>query len=223
MIARPDRPIRSVVFDFGGVLLRWNPEHILRQLYAEERDRRALRSAVFAHPDWIEFDRGTLTETGAAERFAARTGRPVEEMKNLLAYVRSSLTPIEESFAIVNSLAARGFPLYALSNMPASTFEHLQVRYDCWRAFQGIVISGQIGMVKPDSEIFRYICGRYGLDPAETLFIDDHPANIESGARFGFRTLQFSNPQQCAAELDAVLGDAHAAPGQRLTPHGAPG
>ena len=223
MIDRPDRRIRSVIFDFGGVLLRWSPEHILRQLYAEECDRQAIRTAAFAHPDWIEFDRGTLTETGAAQRFAARTGRPVEEMKILLEFVRHSLTPIEESFAIVNSLAARGLPLYALSNMPALTFEYLQLRYDCWHAFQGIVISGRIGMVKPDSEIFRHICRRYGLDPAETLFIDDHPANIESGARFGFRTLHFSSPRQCAAELDAVLADRHEAPAHGATPKDAPG
>lgn len=215
-----DKPPRSVIFDFGGVLLDWNPERILRERYPHEADRQAVRRAVFEHPDWIEFDRGTLSEAGAAERFAAHTGRPLEEMTQLLEHVRRSLTPIEESFAIVNALADRGVPLYGLSNMPASTFEYLSTHHDRWRVFAGIVISGRIGMVKPDHEIFAHICREYDLVPAETLFIDDHPANIESAGRFGLRALRFLSPRQCATELDAAL-DHGQAPGG--TPKGASG
>ena len=198
--------IRSVIFDFGGVLLRWRPEEIVRDFYADPRLREALTGAVFRHPDWVAMDRGTLREDRAAERFAQRMDRPVEEMKQLLARVRDSLTPIDESFAIVKSLAAKGIPVYALSNMPASTFAHLRGRYDCWDVFRGIVISGEIGMIKPEADIFDYIARRYAIVPSQTVFVDDHLPNVESGARLGFRTIHFSNPQQCAAALNSLLG-----------------
>lgn len=199
--------IDSVIFDFGGVLLRWRPEEIIREFYADELLRDALRSAVFQHPDWIEMDRGTLSEVVAAERFAARMGRPPEEIRKLLEHVRNSLTPIDESFAIANTLAGRGIRLYALSNMPASTFAYLRNRYGCWDVFKGIVISGEVGMIKPEPGIFNYIARRYGLVAARTVFVDDQLPNIESGSRLGFRTIQFSNPQQCAGAIDALLGE----------------
>lgn len=198
--------IRSVIFDFGGVLLRWRPEEITRDFYSDHGLRDALKHAVFQHPDWIDMDRGTLSEDLAAERFAARMGRPPEEMRQLLERVRDSLTPIGESFAIVKSLAMQGIPLYALSNMPASTFSYLRDRYDCWGVFEGIVISGEIGMIKPEPDIFDYIARRYDLVPSETIFVDDHLSNVESGARLGFRTIHFSTPQQCAAEFHSLLG-----------------
>jgi len=203
----PQISIDTVIFDFGGVLLRWKPEEIIREFYADEVLRDALRSAVFQHPDWIEMDRGTLSETVAAQRFAARMGRPPEEIRKLLEHVRNSLTPIDESFAIANTLARRGIRLYALSNMPASTFAYLRNRYDCWDVFKGIVISGEVGMIKPEPGIFNYITRHYGLVAARTVFVDDHLPNIESGSRLGFRTIQFSNPQQCAAAIDALLGE----------------
>lgn len=202
----PHGSIRNVIFDFGGVLVRWRPEEIIRNFYSDEVLRDAVKSAVFQHRDWIEMDRGTLSEADASERFAVRMGRPRDEMHELLEHVRNSLIPIEESFAIVNVLARRGVPMYALSNMPASTYAHLRTRYDCFDVFQGFVISGEIGMIKPEPLIFEYTSRRYGLVPAETVFIDDHLPNIESGAKAGFRTIHFSNPQQCAAELESLLG-----------------
>jgi len=203
----PQNSIDSVIFDFGGVLLRWRPEQIIREFYTDEVLRAALRSAVFQHPDWSEMDRGTLSEAVAVERFAARMGRPPEEIRALFEHARNSLTPIDDSFAIANTLARRGIRLFALSNMPAATFAYLRNRYDCWDVFEGIVISGEVGMIKPEPHIFHHITRRYELVPARTVFVDDHLPNIESGSRLGFRTIHFSTPQQCAAELDALLGE----------------
>jgi putative hydrolase of the HAD superfamily len=200
-------PVRSVIFDFGGVLFRWRPEEIIQGFYPDEARRSLLRETVFQHPDWIELDRGTLSDAAAVERFSARMGRPAEEMRALLQHVKDSLTPMDESFAIVRDLAGRGIPLYALSNMSASMFAHLRERYSVWDHFGGIVISGEINLVKPDPRIFDYIARRYGLVPSETLFIDDHPPNIEAARRQGFRTIQFSDARQCHGELSEYLGD----------------
>jgi putative hydrolase of the HAD superfamily len=197
-------PIKNVIFDFGGVLVRWNPQEIIAGFYPDEPSRELLRRMVFQHPDWLEMDRGTLHEEQALERFAARMGRPLEEMQALLQRVKESLTPITESFAIVQDLDRRGFGVYGLSNISVAIFSYLRDRYDLWRPFKGIVLSGEVKMVKPDARIFEYLCDTHGLVPSETVFIDDHPPNIEAAGRLGFQTILFSEPQQCAAELEVI-------------------
>jgi putative hydrolase of the HAD superfamily len=198
-------PARNVVFDFGGVLVRWQPEAIIAGLYADEPSRAQVREAVFRHPDWIDIDRGTLSENTAIERFATRMGRPVAEMRALMQHMKDSLTPLPGSIALLEELARRGVPLYGLSNMSAPIFALLKSRHEHWDRFRGIVVSGEIGLVKPDPEIFHHLAKRYDLIPAETVFIDDHLPNIESARRLGFRTIHFADPQQCRSELDRHL------------------
>ena len=198
-------PVRNVVFDFGGVLVRWQPEAIVAELYADEPLRARVRDAVFRHPDWIDIDRGTLSESAAIERFAARMDCPAAEMRALMQHVKNSLTPLPDSIALLEELAERGVPLYGLSNMSAPIFALLKSRHEHWDQFRGIVVSGEIGLVKPDPEIFHHLAKRYGLIPAETVFIDDHLPNIESARRLGFRTIHFADAEQCRGELDEHL------------------
>ena len=198
-------PARNVVFDFGGVLVRWQPEAIIAGFYADEPLRARVRDAVFRHPDWIDLDRGTLSDSVAIERFAARMGRPAAEMHALMQYVKDSLTPLPDSIALLDELAERGVPLYGLSNMSAPMFALLRSRHGHWDRFRGIVVSGEIGMVKPDPEIFHHLAQRYDLIPAETVFIDDHLPNIESARRLGFRTIHFADADQCRVELETHL------------------
>lgn len=198
--------MRNVIFDFGGVIVRWKPLDVIARLYADEAHRSAVWQLVFQHPDWIDMDRGTLDEQAAARRFAERTGRPLPEMLELLRHVKESLTPIPESVAMLRDLEARGVPLYGLSNMPATTFAYLRGRYDHWQVFKGIVISGEIRLIKPDPQIFEYAARTHGLTPSESLFIDDSPANIATAKQLGFRTILFQDPAQCAQEVEATLG-----------------
>ena len=198
-------PVRNVVFDFGGVLVRWQPEAIIAGFYADEPLRTLVRDAVFRHPDWIDIDRGTLSESAAIERFAARMGRPVAEMRALMQHIKDSLTPLPDSIALLDELAQRGVPLYGLSNMSAPIFALLKSRHEHWDRFRGIVISGEIGLVKPEPEIFHHLAQRYDLVPAETVFIDDHLPNIECARRLGFRTIHFADAQRCRRELDTHL------------------
>jgi putative hydrolase of the HAD superfamily len=200
------KAVRNVVFDFGGVLVRWRPLEIIESFYADEPLRRRVKELVFDHPDWVEMDRGTLSDALAAERFAARLGRPEAELHSLLEYVKGSLTPLPDTVAVIERLKSRGVPLYGLSNMASATFAYLKERYSVWDNFLGIVISAEVKMVKPDPRIFEHLCTRYGLDPAETLFVDDHLPNVESAHRQGFHTIHFSDPRRSLVEIESRLG-----------------
>jgi putative hydrolase of the HAD superfamily len=198
-------PVRNVVFDFGGVLVRWQPEAFIAGFYGDESLRARARDAVIGHPDWIDLDRGTLSESAAIERFAGRMDRPAAEMRALMQHIKDSLTPLPDSIALLDELAQRGVPLYGLSNMSAPIFALLKSRHDHWDRFRGIVVSGEIGMVKPDAEIFHHLAERYDLLPAETVFIDDNLPNIESARRLGFHTIHFVDAKQCRRELATHL------------------
>lgn len=182
----------------------WKPVEIAEGFYPDVALRERLGRSVFKHPDWIDLDRGALTEEEAVERFAARMERPADEMRALLGIVRGSLIPLEESFSIARRLAEDGYQLYGLSNISVPMFAYLQERYDHWRIFRGIVISGEIGLAKPDRAIFEHLCRRFNLDPSEPIFIDDHPPNIDAAAAFGFHAILFESPAQCARDLEGL-------------------
>jgi putative hydrolase of the HAD superfamily len=198
--------MRNVIFDLGGVVLEWNPDAILEGYYTDPQERAAMKTALFKHPDWLQMDRGTLTESEALARLQQRTGRPVAELSGLFDAVRGSLRPKADTLALLKSLARRDVPLYCLSNMPASTFAYLREQHAFWNVFKGIVISGEIKMAKPEREIFEYLLRRYALAAADTVFVDDHAPNIEAAQKVGLHTVWFRDAAQCALELEQLLG-----------------
>jgi HAD superfamily hydrolase (TIGR01509 family) len=127
-------------------------------------------------------------------------------MSNLLQSVKDSLQPIKETHEILQELSQHKVPLYCLSNMPATTADYLRARYTFFRMFHGIVISGEINLVKPDKAIFEHLTERFGLNPEKTVFIDDSLANVESAASLGFKTHHFTNPARCRHALRSEFG-----------------
>jgi putative hydrolase of the HAD superfamily len=200
--------VHAIIFDLGGVVLRWNPDAIVTGFYADELSRATAKREIFQHTDWLELDRGVLTESEATRRFHERTGHALAEISALMQAVRDSLQPIPETLQILKDLSGRGIPLYCLSNMAASTADYLRRHHTFWSFFRGVVISGEVKLMKPDPEIFEHIARRYGLTPHDTLFIDDHLPNIKGAARLGFKTLLFENPHQCRSALRSFLTPA---------------
>ena len=122
----PGASVSAIVFDLGGVVLDWNPDRVLSRLYADAGIRATLKREVFQHPDWLDLDRGTLTDEEAVRRFSQRTGRSVDEMTSLMSAAIDSLVPIPAAVDLLRALDARGTPVYCLSNMLASAYVHLQ-------------------------------------------------------------------------------------------------
>jgi putative hydrolase of the HAD superfamily len=198
--------VRNVIFDLGGVVLEWNPEAILEKYYLDLDARATMRAALFQHPDWLLLDRGALTETEAILRLGKRTGRSRPELMRLFDAVRDSLRLKSDTVALIERLARQRVPLYCLSNMSASTFAYLRSRYAFWPLFRGVVISGEVKMMKPEPEIFVHLLRRYELTAGDTVFIDDLGPNVQSAQAVGLLTVLFRDAQQCENELECLLG-----------------
>jgi putative hydrolase of the HAD superfamily len=198
--------VRNVIFDLGGVVVDWNPDHIVARVQPVPELRAALKEALFGHADWRLFDRGTLSEPELIERLQLRLGASLPEVEAILDAVRNSLVEKPETLQLIRALRAKGTPLYCLSNMPASIYSHLRRRHSFWDAFNGIVISGEVQMMKPEPEVFMHLLSTFKLRAEESVFIDDLRANIESAKQVGLRAIWFKDAAQCRLELDRILG-----------------
>jgi putative hydrolase of the HAD superfamily len=197
--------VRNVIFDLGGVVLDWNPDHIVSRFQPVVELQASLKAALFGHADWRMFDRGTLTESELIERLQPRVGRPRQEVTAILDAVRDSLEEKPETVQLIRALQAQGTPLYCLSNMPAAVYTHLRRRHSFWDAFSGIVISGEVKMMKPEPAVFQHLLDTFNLRPEESVFIDDVLANIDSAKQMGLHAIWFKDAAQCRRELDEVL------------------
>jgi putative hydrolase of the HAD superfamily len=197
--------IRNVVFDFGGVLVQWRPDKLLADQFPDERHREIARREIFGHPDWLEFDRGTLLEVDAVTRFATRTGFAESRIRALFGAIREELQPKPDSVEVLRGLAARAVPLYGLSNMSADIFQWLRDRNDFFALFNGIVVSGCVGLIKPERAIFAHLATTHALVPDESLFIDDMPANVSAARDAGFQAVQFTTAEALVGMLERLV------------------
>ena len=196
---------RVVVFDLGGVLLDWDPRHLYRKLFAgDEAAMEAFLSDVCT-PEWnVRQDAGRPF----AEALAELLPKHRDKLHLIEAWRRrfDEMIPgaLEDTVAIVSELRARGVPLYALSNWSHETFPAQRARFAFLDWFDGIVISGSEGVIKPDPRIFRILLDRYGLAANESVFIDDNPKNAQAASAVGLHGIHFQSPAQLRRELQSL-------------------
>ena len=194
----------NLIFDLGGVVVRWDPEAIIAGVFSQKGIHQKIRQGVFGHPDWLELDRGTLDREDAIRRAAQRLAMPETEIRRLLVAVPPSLVPIQETVDLLYRLKARGYPLYCLSNMHFASIEHLEREHRFFEVFKGIVISCRLNLCKPEPAIYEHALKANGLKAKDTVFIDDVDVNIAAAAGVGIRTIQFRDTVQCERELRAL-------------------
>ncbi len=196
-VARPT----TVVFDLGGVLVDWDPRHLYRQLFDDPDEMESFLAEV------------TTTEWNAHQD----AGRPWAEAIELLVATYPERRELIEAFHrrwpemlageiqgtvdVLGELRTAGVRLVALSNWSAEMFPVARERFGFLAWFEGIVISGDVGVNKPDRRIFEHLVERFGIEPAAALFTGDSPANVDAARAMGFRAIRFTDPTALRVEL----------------------
>jgi 2-haloacid dehalogenase len=193
--------IKAILFDFGNVLLEWNPRHLYRRFFQNEEEMdQFLHEVNFM--DWnLQQDKGRSFAEGVAElskEFPQYAELIQAYHDNWIHSIGNSLTGTIE---IMKRLKKAGYQLYGLSNWSAETFPIARQKYDFFNLLDDIVISGEVGAVKPEPEIFEIILARNGKAASECLFIDDALPNVEAARELGFVTIHFQSPEQLESEL----------------------
>lgn len=193
--------VKNIVFDLGQVLVNFNPEQFLQNLFADPGDRQALLRIVFQSPEWLMLDRGVITQDEAQERLINQHPHKADHIKLVLDRWLSMLTPIAPSVELVHLLKEHGFGLYVISNFHLIAFDYITERYDWFKLFDGLVISCHTHSLKPEPDIYQTLLKKYSLNPRECLFIDDSPANVEGARQMGMHALQYISPEQLRQDL----------------------
>jgi 2-haloacid dehalogenase len=194
-----------VVFDLGGVLIDWNPRHLYRKLFAGDEAAMEHFLATVCTVDWNE-------RQDAGRRFAEAEAELIARHPDKAALIRAwgarfdEMIPgaLEDTVVVLAELKGRGTPLYALSNWSAETFPPQRQRFPFLAWFDGIVVSGEEAVIKPDPRIFKLLLNRYALAPEQAVFIDDNPDNAAAAHALGIHGIHFRSAETLRRELVAL-------------------
>ncbi len=183
--------LKNVVFDFGQVLVRFDPSYMVGQYVTDEADAALLAKVLFDRLYWDRLDAGTISDAEVVEESCKRLPARLHAVAGEIYYhwIRH-LPEIEGMAELVRELKARGVRLCLLSNISTYFASHAD-EIPILKYFDRCVFSAVCGYVKPSREIFAYLCEKCGLDPAETVFVDDNAANIAGARDFGIEGYLF--------------------------------
>lgn len=192
---------KNIVFDVGNVLVRWDPPGIIHHVFPEHDNPHQLMLNIFKHQTWYDLNLGKITEKEAIHCYHHQLGIDMPRLEYLLQAVKESLTPISGSIELLQRLDNKQFHLYALTDNTIEIMAYLKSKYGFWRHFKGIVVSAEIGHLKPSQEIYHYLLEGHQLKAHETLFIDDVSANVEGAKAMGIEAIQFTHVADCIEAL----------------------
>ncbi len=198
--------IKDVVFDFGGVLMDWDPRYLYRTYFKDEEQMEYFLSHICTDAWNAEQDRGRTFDEGVSLllRQYPQYAEPIRMYKDRWESMLKGEFP--RSVELLRRLKEQGYGIYGLTNWSAETIPIAFAKYDFFSLFDGIVVSGEEKLIKPDPKIYRILLDRYKLTAENTLFIDDSPANIEAASQLGFQTILFDNIENVTSKVVALTG-----------------
>lgn len=184
--------MNNIVFDMGGVLINFDPEHFVDRENLPEGDRALVMAAVFRSPEWPMLDKGTMDEADMLPIALSKLPERLHAVASrLILNWEEPVEPIPGMAALVADCKAAGKKVYLLSNASRRQREYWPL-IPGHEYFDGGVVSAFEGLVKPDPAIYQILLKRFGLDPADCLFIDDMQKNVDGARAEGMNAVRFT-------------------------------
>jgi 2-haloacid dehalogenase len=199
------RAIDTVIFDIGNVLIRWDPRNLYRKLFGDDTEAMERFLTEVCHPEWNERqDAGRTWQEAIDEAI----GRHPEHEALIRAYRERWDEMLDgailETVEVLKLLRDNGMRVLALTNWSRETFPMARERYDFLHWFEGILVSGEEGLVKPDPAIFRRLISRFDVDVSRAIFIDDSMRNVNGARQVGLEAIHFENADKLRRDLRAL-------------------
>lgn len=211
----PTAPL-NLVFDLGQVMIRWEPVALVRRFFPDrcgtDAQAQSLAQTCFRSKAWSDFDAGLLDTDGVALQLAQGIQEPLSRVRAMVVDIAHALTPIDASVHLLAQLhqwrqsqKVMGLRLWYLSNMPEPYADHLIEAHSYFHAFDGGVFSGRVKLAKPDPAIYAHAELVLGLEPAHTVFFDDHWPNVQAANERGWQGVHVPQPGQLTTLLTPLI------------------
>ena len=185
----------AVVFDLGNVLISWDPRRVVSERFIAEADFHAWNA---------ELDRGVSFDD-VEKMWKATYPEHADEIAQFRSRWFDTLGDIDaDVMAIVRELKANGLGVFGLTNSSMENAPESPKVQAVFAELDGAVVSGAVGLLKPNADIYDYTAARFGLTPARTWFVDDNAANVAGAAACGWNALLFTDAATLRAELSAA-------------------
>ena len=198
--------MKNIVFDFGGVLVDWNPHHLYDKYFGSREKAEWFLNNICLYSWNLQMDGGKPFAEGVAELQAKHP-----EWSEAIAiyhtrWIEMMNGEIEGMASVIRRLKAAGYGVYGLTNWSAETFPMIRDTYPVFQEFDGIVVSGEEHLLKPDAAIYKCLLERYALQAEESLFVDDNADNVVGARNVGMKAIQFTSAEELERELKDVFG-----------------
>ncbi len=193
------------LFDLGGVFFDWHPKYFYKSVFSSDKEMNNFLNKI-CNPEWnLRQDAGRLIKEGENE-LIKKFPNYTKEINMYYANHRNMIQGIfQNSIDTLLELKSQGYLCYVLSNWSAETFVGMEEDYSFLKKFDGLLISGEVKLVKPDKKIFELAISRFLLNPKETVFIDDNIENIDSAKELNFITIHLVEPHQIRKKIKKHL------------------
>jgi 2-haloacid dehalogenase len=197
--------IDTVIFDLGGVLIDWNPRYVYRKIFRTEEEVEWFLENVTT-PEWNENQDAGYPLHKATEELIAKHPEWEPQIKAYYGRWLEMLgDSIHETVEILQGLKKTGkYKLFALTNWSAETFPHALERFEFFKLFDGVVVSGEEKMRKPSPEFYQRLLNKFNIEPSRALFIDDSLRNVKAAEGLGIKSIAFRSPDKLRMDLRAL-------------------
>lgn len=197
--------IRNIIFDFGAVLVDWDPHRVYVPYFGDEARAEWFLTEICPYSWNTQADRGRPLAEITQERVDAFPEWEKEIRMYYDRWIEMMGDEIPGMRQLVSDYKSRGFGVYGLTNWSRETFPLVRDRYPVFGLLDGYVVSGEEMTMKPDPELFHILLKRFGLQASECVFVDDVPRNVEGALAVGMHGLLFHDAEQLREDLRRIL------------------
>lgn len=199
--------IKNLVFDYGQVLVRHNPRPLFQRIFGNDEASIGELQRILSGPDFLDpCDRGTLPFAEIIDAAIARHPGYRDALIFFRDHVLEEITgEIEGMGELLPKLKRAGYRLFGLSNWSNTVYPVID-KYEVFRHLDGMIISCEEHVIKPQPEIYLRLCDKYGLKPEECLFTDDRQANVDGARRVGMEAILFTSAEQYVTDIGHIYG-----------------
>ena len=192
----------AIVFDLGGVLIDWNPNHLYEKMFEGDQEKIKHFLSAICPPEWnAKLDAGYSISAAIEDQILLYPGYEVYIRAYGARWIEMIGGQIDGSVEILAELKKQRYPLFVLSNWSGETYPFVYQRFEFLKWFDSVMLSGEEKVVKPDPAIFQVLLKRIEYPAEQCLFIDDSFPNIETADRLGFQTIHFTSADKLKMEL----------------------